>query len=110
MHDLKETGQWEQDADTILMIYAPDPNSDYDTLTTRVISVVKNKEGRLGDGYYRFDGAHQRFLPRKASGEEIQRKFSAAGKAGKSKNAAEAANILGQTRFFEVAPTGDEPF
>lgn len=110
MHDLKETGQWEQDADAILMIYAPDPNSDYDALTTRVISVVKNKEGRLGDGYYCFDGAHQRFSPRKASGEEIQRKFSAAGKAGKSKNAAKAASIPGQTQFAEIAPTGDEPF
>lgn len=59
MADLKETGQFEQDADTILLMYLED---GADRTGPRRIKVEKNKDGPAG--FYRrfkFDGEHQRF-------------------------------------------------
>lgn len=61
MHDLKESGQLEQDADAIFMIYRPRPGGDYDDNKTRILKIAKQKEGRLGKWPLAFDGAHQRF-------------------------------------------------
>ncbi len=58
MRDLRESGQLEQDADAILLLYKEnqdDPNS------RRVLNLEKNKEGELGTMYLYFDGATQRF-------------------------------------------------
>lgn len=63
MHDLKETGQFEQDADLIVMVYRPDPKSHYSQEKCRIIQVAKSKEGRRGAGVFAFDGAHQTFRP-----------------------------------------------
>ena len=63
MHDLKETGQFEQDADLIVMIYRPDPTSNYSQEKCRVIQIAKSKEGRRGKGVFAFDGKHQTFAP-----------------------------------------------
>lgn len=63
MHDLKESGQFEQDADLIVMVYRPDPASIYSREKCRVISIAKSKEGRRGRGVFSFDGAHQTFAP-----------------------------------------------
>lgn len=59
MADLKETGQFEQDADTILLMYLEDGT---DRAGPRRIKIEKNKDGPAG--FYRrfsFDGEHQRF-------------------------------------------------
>lgn len=63
MHDLKESGQFEQDADLIVMVYRPDPASVYSREKCRVIRIAKLKEGRRGSGVFAFDGAHQTFAP-----------------------------------------------
>lgn len=63
MHDLKESGQFEQDADLIVMLYRPDPASVYSREKCRVIRIAKSKEGRRGSGVFAFDGAHQTFAP-----------------------------------------------
>lgn len=108
MHDLKETGQWEQDADIILMLYAPDPGSDFDPTTTRMLKVAKNKEGRRGTWPLHFDGDHQRFTPMVGpDGRAIMRKYQDAGRAAKAKRQTQ---VTGQTRFSEIDSSGDEPF
>lgn len=96
MHDLKESGQFEQDADLIVMIYRPDPASIYSREKCRVISIAKSKEGRRGRGVFSFDGAHQTFAPYLREPK------------GKAKESGEAP---GQTDMFrEVPADGTEPF
>lgn len=108
MHDLKETGQWEQDADIVMMLYAPNPNSDFDPATTRMLKIAKNKEGRRGIWPLHFDGAHQRFTPMAGpDGKTLMRKYRDKAEAVK---AARRAQVAGQQSLTEVQPTGDEPF
>ena len=54
MHDLKETGQLEQDADAILLL-----SSDGEAYQC---ILAKNKEGRVGEVPLTFDKTRQRFL------------------------------------------------
>ena len=108
MNDLKETGQWEQDADVIMLLYSPDPASDFDQATTRMLKVAKNKEGRRGIWPLYFDGAHQRFTPMVGpDGRAIMRKYWDAGRAVKAKRQTQ---VQGQESFGEIKPNGDEPF
>ncbi len=58
MRDLRETGQWEQDADAVLLLYLEKEN---DRKGRRVLDVVKNKEGKVGRVYMSFDGPTQTF-------------------------------------------------
>lgn len=58
MSDLRESGQLEQDADTIMLLYLE--NAD-DPKGRRVLAVEKNKEGETGMMYLAFDGEHQAF-------------------------------------------------
>lgn len=73
MADLKESGQFEQDADTVLLMYkheADNNNSD------RWLKIEKNKEGYAGlVNRYRFDGKKQRFIPVEADGRMPETKF-----------------------------------
>lgn len=56
--DLRESGQIEQDADTIIFIWREDAtNND----APRNIFVAKNKEGTIGEFTLLMDGAHQQF-------------------------------------------------
>lgn len=58
MSSLRESGQIEQDADVILLLYkedSEDPNS------RRVLLIAKNKEGEQGKIYLTFDGSTQTF-------------------------------------------------
>lgn len=63
MASLRESGQLEQDADVIFLVYKDDPK---DPKSQRVLDVAKNKEGELGFLKLDFDGATQTFrLPRR---------------------------------------------
>lgn len=58
MSSLRESGQLEQDADVILLLYRETPE---DPRSRRVLKVAKNKEGEAGLLYLQFDGATQTF-------------------------------------------------
>lgn len=68
MRDLRESGQIEQDADLILLLYQPDskPNS-----ASRYLDIAKNKEGQVGRIYLSFAGVKQRFSQTEAPDEDI---------------------------------------
>ena len=109
MHSLKETGQLEQDADAIMLLYRPGPRDDnYDPSKTRFLKIAKQKEGRLGRWPLYFDGAHQRFsVMAGPDGRAVQRKLVDKGRAAKGRRHAETP---GQVTFSGVPETGDEPF
>ena len=56
---LRESGQIEQDADAILLLYLEDPSKPNES--RRVLKLAKNKDGERGRIYLTFDGAYQRF-------------------------------------------------
>lgn len=58
MSDLRGSGQLEQDADVIMLLYREEPER---LNSRRVLKIVKNKEGEIGQMYLCFDGATQRF-------------------------------------------------
>ena len=58
MHNLRESGQIEQDADVIMLLYRMDQKN---IRAPRRITVAKNKEGRTGRWWLDFDGQYQRF-------------------------------------------------
>ena len=57
MSSLRESGQIEQDADAILLLWPEDPN---DYRSPRIAKLAKNKEGERGKWRLAFDGACQR--------------------------------------------------
>lgn len=107
MHSLKETGQLEQDADAIMLLYRPKPDGDLDPDKTRLLKIAKQKEGRLGTWPLAFDGAHQRFSVLAGPDGRTLRQLVNRGKAAKSARHAETA---GQLSFQEIRDSGDEPF
>lgn len=108
MHDLKETGQWEQDADIVMMLYTPNPASDFDQATTRMLKVAKNKEGKRGIWPLHFDGDHQRFTPMAGpDGKALMQKFRDKADLVKAQRRSQ---VTGQQTFREITPSGDEPF
>lgn len=59
LHSLRQSGQLEQDADGVLLLYLEEPEN---TKGRRKLQIAKNKEGEAGGlTYLVFDGAHQRF-------------------------------------------------
>ena len=59
LHSLRQSGQIEQDADGVMLLYKEEPNN---TRSRRALKIAKNKEGEAGGiVMLNFDGAHQRF-------------------------------------------------
>lgn len=58
LSDLRESGQIEQDADLVLLLSLKDKDEPEGP---RILSIEKNKEGKLGDIMLSFDGSRQLF-------------------------------------------------
>jgi len=59
LHSLRQSGQIEQDADGVMLLYKEEPQHPN---SRRVLKIAKNKEGPAGGLIYLLlDGAHQRF-------------------------------------------------
>lgn len=56
--NLRESGQIEQDADGVILLFEP---ARAEPGVNRILSVAKNKEGRTGEIPLCFDGSLQRF-------------------------------------------------
>lgn len=109
MHDLKESGQFEQDADIIHLLFRPNPkDKDLDRERHRILKIAKNKEGRRGMWPVYFDGAHQTLsILMDEGGRNVLRQLVDAGKAAKAKNKADAqARQAGAP--FEELPDGEQ--
>ena len=114
MHDLKESGQFEQDADIIFLLYRPSPSDDtLDQEKNRILIIAKYKEGPRGRWPLYFDGPKQTFsVVSEADGKAVLRQLVNAGKKAKSKNKAEAQGQQTMSEFRELSAeeAGDIPF
>ena len=106
MSSLRESGQLEQDADTIMLLYKEKPDEPQ---SRRILKVAKNKEGVIGKIFLDFDGSTQVFAQ---SGDtyEVMRELQADGRRAKQRNHLEAQ--AAQVGFRDVThePDGDLPF
>lgn len=106
MHDLKESGQFEQDADIIYMLFRPNPRNEdgLDEEKHRILKIAKNKEYRRGKWPLYFDGAKQTFSTMvedgSAQSKKVLRDLQAAGKAARNKNHVDGQQAM--TGFREV--------
>ena len=114
MHDLKESGKFEQDADIIFLLYRPSPSDDtLDQEKNRILKIAKYKEGPRGRWPLYFDGPKQTFsVMSEADGKAVLRQLVNAGKKAKSKNRAEATGQQTMSEFQELSAeeAGDIPF
>lgn len=104
MSSLRESGQLEQDADTIMLLYKETPD---DLQSRRVLKVAKNKEGTIGKIYLDFDGATQTFTESDST-KEVVKHFQEEGR--KAKQANKRQQVSGQLPLVEVNDGGPLPF
>lgn len=109
MHDLKETGQLEQDADAVMLLYRPKPGGDFDPDKTRVLKIAKQKEGRLGKWPLAFDGAHQSFVSLASEAYMNKLKNDATKQKAKRREQSRNAQVQGQVQFREIPDPGNLP-
>lgn len=76
MRDLRESGQIEQDADAVLLLY----EADTESRERRCLKIAKNKEGQLGKILLDFDGATQTFTESKSEGQSVAAYYSDVGR------------------------------
>ena len=102
MSSLRESGQLEQDADTIMLLYKEKPDEPQ---SRRILKVAKNKEGVIGKIFLDFDGSTQVFAQ---SGDtyEVMRELQADGRRAKQRNHLEAQ--AAQVGFRDVTDEPDE--
>lgn len=99
LHSLRQSGQIEQDADAVMLLYRENPK---DSASRRCLKIAKNKEGESGGILLLdFEGKTQRFTPSDTS-RDTAKNFVQHGKAIKQKNHAQ------QVSFAELPP-GDDP-
>ena len=108
MHDLKESGQFEQDADMIYLLYRPDPrDDDLDQDQHRLLKIAKNKESRRGKWPLYFDGSKQTFsILVDPTGKSVLRSLVDAGKKAKKRSAKDP----DQVTMAEIPDDGTCPF
>lgn len=116
MSDLKESGQFEQDADMIFMLYRPNPKKGesgapaLDQNKFRNFKIAKNKEGPRGTWLLAFDGARQTFSTVvDPSGLSVVRQLVDAGKAARQKP--RQVSFWGDgSDWAELSPGTETPF
>ena len=114
MHDLKESGQFEQDADMIFLLFRPNPKDDeLDPEKNRILKIAKNKEYKWGRWPLYFDGERQTFsIMTDESGRNVMRQLVNAGKKARAKNRAEAPGqqMIGKVVELAASEARDLPF
>ena len=107
MHDLKESGQLEADADMIFMLFRPNPKDEaLDHDRHRILKIAKNKEHRQGAWPVYFDGARQTFctiVQEDGRSKQTLRQLQSAGKTARNKNHIQGQQAMGG--FKEVRGT-----
>lgn len=114
MHDLKESGQFEQDADMIFLLFRPNPKDDeLDQEKNRILKIAKNKEYKRGRWPLYFDANRQTFyVMADEGGAKIIRKSDTT---GNRKKTGKQTETPGQQRIGEIvelppAESKDLPF
>lgn len=99
LHSLRQSGQIEQDADAVMLLYKEKPN---DPVSRRCLKVAKNKEGEAGGILLLdFDGKKQLFSQADTTSDHA-REFVQRGKAIKQQNR------IRQTSMFHELPDSDD--
>lgn len=105
LDSLRESGQLEQDADAVFLLYRENPG---ELNAQRILRIAKNKEGCLGLFYLDFDPSTQTFTlsdkKRNVAGD-----YSAAGRAAKQSNRVNA-YYENQSSMFDEDENSDLPF
>lgn len=109
LSSLRESGQIEQDADIVMLLWPEDLNNNK---SRRVLKVAKNKDGEHLKLMLDFDGATQTMSVAKPTYSESMAAIRAAGKqAARDERAAQRKAEAKQMAFAEIAePDEDLPF
>lgn len=107
MSSLRESGQLEQDADAVLLLYSENPE---DRSSPRRLQIAKSKESGVDSCLLDFDGPLQSLKDQRESWKDMPRKPK--GRVNPEWAAAQAAEIPGQSAFEELGDgEGDDlPF